>query len=109
MEQKYIENTKIIKALADPKRLRIIDILSCGEYCACKLLEEFEITQPTLSHDMKVLIDAGIVNARQEGKWTNYSLNKKNLQNFYKNLGEIFSSSAECICHTKISNKHSTL
>lgn len=101
MEQKYIESTKVLKALADPKRLRIVDMLSCGELCACRILEEFHITQPTLSHDMKVLIEAGVVNARPEGKWMNYSLNNDNLQAFYKQLGNIFSSTSDCICHQK--------
>lgn len=101
MEQKYIEITKVLKALADPKRLRIVDMLSCGELCACRILEEFHITQPTLSHDMKVLIEAGVVNARPEGKWMNYSLNNDNLQAFYKQLGNIFSSTSDCICHQK--------
>lgn len=101
MEQKYIESTKVLKALADPKRLRIVDMLSCGELCACRILEEFHITQPTLSHDMKVLIEAGIVKARSEGKWVNYSLNNDNLQAFYKQLGNIFSSTSDCICHQK--------
>ena len=55
MEQIYIDNAKILKAISDPKRLRIVDMLSCGEMCACKIQEAFNITQPTLSHDMKVL------------------------------------------------------
>lgn len=101
MEQKYIENTKILKALSDPKRLRIVDMLSCGELCACKILEKFHITQPTLSHDMKVLMDAGVVKARPEGKWTYYSLNRECLQVFYQQLGEIFTSKPNCICHCK--------
>lgn len=101
MEQKYIESTKVLKALADPKRLRIVDMLSCGELCACRILEEFHITQPTLSHDMKVLIEAGVVKARSEGKWVNYSLNNDHLQAFYKQLGNIFSSTSDCICHQK--------
>ncbi|CAB1245341.1 Arsenical resistance operon repressor [Ruminococcaceae bacterium BL-4] len=101
MEQKYIESTKVLKALADPKRLRIVDMLSCGELCACRILEEFHITQPTLSHDMKVLIEAGVVKAKPDGKWMNYSLNNDNLQVFYKQLGNIFSSTSDCICHQK--------
>lgn len=101
MEQKYIESTKILKALADQKRLRIVDMLSCGELCACKILEEFHITQPTLSHDMKVLIGAGIVNGRPEGKWIHYSLNNENLQAFYEQLGEMFTPTPDCICHCK--------
>lgn len=101
MEQKYIDNAKILKALADPKRLRIVDMLSCGEMCACNILEEFHITQPTLSHDMKVLMDAGVVTSRPEGKWTHYSLCKENINAFYELLGKIFSEQPDCICHRK--------
>lgn len=95
MEQRYSDQAKILKALADPKRLRIIDMLSGGELCACKILEAFQISQPTLSHDMKVLIDANLVNARPVGKWTHYSLNSKTLHTFYQQLGQTISSQKE--------------
>ena len=49
-------------------------MLQSGEKCACKLLEEINITQPTLSHHMKILCDSGIVVGRKEGKWTHYSI-----------------------------------
>lgn len=101
MEQIYIDTAKILKAISDPKRLRIVDMLSCGELCACKILEAFHITQPTLSHDMRVLIEAGIVNDRREGKNIFYSLNNVNLAAFEKNLHEIVTSKANCICHSK--------
>ena len=75
MESKYVKTAKIFKALSDPKRVKIVDMLSCGEMCACVLLKCFEITQPTLAHDMKVLSEAGIVVSRRDGKNTFYSLN----------------------------------
>ena len=100
MDTKYLENSKILKALADPKRLCIVDMLSCGELCACSLLEAFPVTQPTLSHDMKVLIGAGIVNARPDGKWIYYSLNEPNLQAFYRQLGDILQASPDCVCRS---------
>lgn len=56
MDSKYENNAKIFKALSDSNRLQIIHILSLGERCACRLLEHFKFTQPTLSHHMKVLI-----------------------------------------------------
>ena len=74
MEQIYIDTSKMLKAMSDPKRLRIVDMLSCGELCACEILEEFHITQPTLSHDMKVLVEAGIIRDRREGKNIYYTL-----------------------------------
>ena len=49
-------------------RLEIVQMLSDGEKCGCKLLERFEITQPTLSHHMKILVGCGLVNDRKEGK-----------------------------------------
>ena len=51
----YDEMSVMLKALADPKRLKIIDILSCGSLCACDILDHFDFTQPTLSHHIKVL------------------------------------------------------
>ena len=65
----------ICKALGDHKRLQIIQMLSDGEKCGCKLLEAFEITQPTLSHHMRILCECGLVNDRKEGKWHHYSIN----------------------------------
>lgn len=99
MEQKYQDAAKVLKAISDPKRLRIVDMLSCGELCACKIQEEFKVTQPTLSHDMKVLLDAGVVSARKEWKNTYYSLNTAFLEEFTGTLSEIFHSSPDCICH----------
>lgn len=68
------QNAKIFKAFCDPNRLTILTLLQSGEKCACKLLEELKIGQPTLSHHMKILCDAEIVKGRKEGKWVYYSL-----------------------------------
>lgn len=57
----YEKTARLLKALADSKRLKIVDILSCGTMCACDILEHFDFTQPTLSHHMKVLEKSGIV------------------------------------------------
>lgn len=91
-------NAKIFKALSDPKRLRIVEMLSCGELCACEILEKFHITQPTLSHDMKLLCDAGLLKARRDGKWMYYSLNEENVQIFKQFICRITSDTPECIC-----------
>ena len=99
MEQIYLDTAKILKAISDPKRLRIVDMLSCGELCACKILEAFHITQPTLSHDMRVLLEAGIVNDRREGKNIYYSLNQERLASFQHTVQDILKPKANCICH----------
>ena len=58
----YIDYIPLMKALADETRLQIIDMLSCGESsCACKLLEHFAFTQPTLSYHMRILTESGLV------------------------------------------------
>ena len=96
----YELTAKIFKALGDPKRVQIVDMLSCGELCACDLLEHFDFTQPTLSHHMKVLINAGIVQTRKTGIWHNYSLDEENMKfisNIIQNLIEI---NENCICHS---------
>ena len=64
----------ICKALGDSNRLQIVGLLTKGEMCACKLLEHFQITQPTLSHHMKILKDAGVINVRREGTRNYYYL-----------------------------------
>ena len=68
------EIAHIFKALSDENRIKILKLLRDGEKCACHLLEALNITQPTLSHHMKLLCDCGIVTARREGKWTHYSI-----------------------------------
>lgn len=99
MEQIYIDTAKMLKAMSDPKRLRIVDMLSCGELCACEILEEFHITQPTLSHDMRVLVEAGIVTDRREGKNIYYKLDKEVLDRMHQTLGRVFEDKPDCICH----------
>ena len=70
----------VFKALCDENRIRILKLLTGGEKCACKLLDELSVTQPTLSHHMKILCDSGIVSGRKEGKWTHYSISEKGVE-----------------------------
>ena len=65
----------VFKALGDDNRIQILRMLQSGEKCACNLLEELQITQPTLSHHMKILCDAGIVVSRRDGIWIHYDIN----------------------------------
>lgn len=65
-----------MKALGDESRIKIFDMLANGELCACKVLEEFQVTQPTLSYHMKILCDCGLVNGRRDGIWMRYAINK---------------------------------
>ena len=73
------EYISIFKALSDETRLRTVQLLASGELCACKILEEFNVTQPTLSYHMNILCQSGLVESYREGSWTKYSLNKERL------------------------------
>ena len=71
---KHTDAIKMFKALADDHRLKIMRLLISGEKCGCVLLKALDIGQPTLSHHMKILCDAGLVDARKKGTWMYYSV-----------------------------------
>ncbi len=97
VEQVYIETAKIMKALSDPKRLRIVDMLSQGEMCAHNIQSAFSISQPTLSHDMRVLKEAGITSEKRMGKNIFYTLNFETLESWTKSIGLISSENMSFI------------
>jgi ArsR family transcriptional regulator len=69
------EYVRVFRAFTDENRIRVLEILSEGEQCACVLLDELKISQPTLSYHMKILCDSGIIKSRRVGKWNYYSIN----------------------------------
>jgi len=95
---------QISKALSDPNRLQIIQMITTQERCACKLLEHFDITQPTLSHHMRILSDCNLIKTRKDGKWSHYSMNVDTLDAYKKAVdqlcgsAEAFSSEEDCRC-----------
>lgn len=99
MNRSYAEYAPVFKALSDETRLKIIDMLSCGEMCACHILEEFSISQSTLSYHMKILSDSGIVNARRDGAWMRYTLNKERIDEVLDFITHITNEKSNCICH----------
>lgn len=96
-----IDVALICKALGDSNRLQIVQMLSDGEKCGCNLLEKFEITQPTLSHHMKILCECGLVEARKEGKWSHYSLNNGTFMEFQQFIGGLSHQGEEEECDCK--------
>jgi len=104
MKQPYAEYVPVLKALSDETRLKIIDMLSCGEMCACDILEEFSISQSTLSYHMKILTESGLVNAVRDGAWMRYTLNKEKADSILKFFTDITSPKEDCICK-KCKNK----
>jgi ArsR family transcriptional regulator len=74
-ESDAIELTRGLAALADPARLRVLSILASapgGEVCACDLVEPVGRSQPTVSHHLKVLSDAGLIVGEKRGRWIWY-------------------------------------
>ena len=68
---------RLLKALADPTRLRLVSMVAAhdgGEACVCDLTEPLGLTQPTISHHLKILVDAGIFTRDKRGVWAYYSL-----------------------------------
>lgn len=92
---KHQEDAKVFKALCDPKRLAILEQLRTGEKCACKLQEPLDLTQSGLSYHMKVLCDSGLVDSRQEGKWTHYRLSESGRRRALALLEELTAPNAE--------------
>ena len=83
------DEAKMFKALGDDNRLYIFKMISNGEICACKILEQLHISQPTLSRHMKILVDSGLVKARKDAQWMRYSLNEeavRDLANFLRKV-----------------------
>jgi ArsR family transcriptional regulator, arsenate/arsenite/antimonite-responsive transcriptional repressor len=67
----------ILKALADPTRLRLVSMVAAhegGEACVCELTDPLGLAQPTISHHLKILVDAGILTRDKRGKWAYYAL-----------------------------------
>ncbi|TRW45752.1 ArsR/SmtB family transcription factor [Georgenia yuyongxinii] len=67
----------IFKAVADPARLRLLSIIAShdgGEACVCDLTEPLDLSQPTVSHHLKVLVEAGLVTREKRGKWAYYTV-----------------------------------
>lgn len=65
--------SRVFKALSDPKRLMILRLLAVREMCVCELMVALDMTQPNLSHHVKILEREGFVEKRKEGKWTFFS------------------------------------
>jgi ArsR family transcriptional regulator len=75
-EEAAVETAELFKALADPARVRIVNVLATsGEpVCVCHLIEPLGLSQPTVSHHLKKLTDAGLLDREQRGRWAYYAL-----------------------------------
>jgi ArsR family transcriptional regulator, arsenate/arsenite/antimonite-responsive transcriptional repressor len=89
MKMSFGEYVPVFKAISDETRLKIIDLLSSNKLCACDILEQFSISQSTLSYHMKILSDSGLVKGEKEGSWVRYDLNQERVDEVMSFLTEI--------------------
>ena len=75
-EEEAVATAELFKTLGDPARVRIVNVIarSSEPVCACELYEPLGLAQPTVSHHLKKLTDAGLLEREQRGKWAYYSL-----------------------------------
>ena len=80
-EEDAVSQARLLKALADPTRLRILSLLSRheGEVCVFEIVESFTLEQPTISHHLRILRDAGLVDCRKKGLWAYYYVRREAL------------------------------
>ena len=95
MELNIVE---LLKALSDPIRLSILKkLFSREELCACDILDDYKISQPTLSFHMKKLTQSGLVSSRKDGTWVKYKINSEAYQKLVNEL-TLFKSTEKCEC-----------
>lgn len=103
----YTRDAQIFKALADEKRLQVLDYLQQGETCACVLIEALDIPQSALSYHMKILCQSGLVTSRQEGKWKHYSISSLGASYAIERLEQLTAADSShaktCHCQRKSS------
>ena len=90
-EDEAITQARLLKALADPTRLRILNLLSRheGEVCVFEIVESFTLEQPTISHHLRILRDAGLVDCRKKGLWAYYYVRREVLNRAREVINEL--------------------
>jgi len=78
--------TEVLKALADNSRLEIVNLLSCGKMCVCDIVEQLDLSQPNISHHLKILKNVDLIIATKRGRWMDYELNQEKFKSLQDNL-----------------------
>lgn len=86
---------KIFKAIADENRLQMIKLLSCENLCTCNFVNILEISQPNVSHHLKILREAELIDASKRGRWIDYSLNEETIKLIKNELNNILEKQEE--------------
>jgi len=92
-EETVKRESRIFKALSDPTRLKMIRLLSVREMCVCEIMTALDMTQPTASHHLNILEDAGLLKDRREGKWVFYALADQKIPSFISKVPSLSSRS----------------
>ena len=93
------EYAGLFQALSEETRVRVVEMLTKEKRCACQILEKLEISQPTLSHHMRILSGAGLVTTEKRGKWVFYGINEAvfaDLKDFVERIGQGTEPCREC-------------
>jgi len=89
MLPEYAKTAERLKALAEPTRLQILEMLHEEEMCVCEIIERLQMSQPAVSHHLKTLRQAELITDRKEGKWIFYSLDFPNYAELINSLQKI--------------------
>jgi ArsR family transcriptional regulator len=81
--------TDVVRAVGEPVRWRIVELLSAEELCVCHLVDELQVSQPVVSHHLRVLRDAGVVESERYRYWTYYRLRPEGLESLVDDLGRL--------------------
>ncbi len=94
-----MDYAKMFKAFSDPNRLEIIKYLSKGVCCSCQFIDNFELSQPTMTYHLKMIRDTGLANTRKEGTWMKYELDYDKIDEMIEFLKELKDNrSGGCKC-----------
>jgi ArsR family transcriptional regulator len=96
---KFEIEAKLLKAIADPVRMQIMEMISCQEMHATDVLRLLTISQSTLSHHMKILTEHEIVHARKEGTSIYYSINLITIEKVNQLIKHLSAPKDECVCY----------
>ncbi len=96
-ERELAKYVAMLKALAHPVLLRMVDLIhEGGELCVCEFEHHFELTQPTISHHLKILREAGVIRSRQDGSWVRHSIEPGTFARMQQ-LMDVFSGAADMV------------
>ncbi|MCF7932284.1 MAG: metalloregulator ArsR/SmtB family transcription factor [Acholeplasmataceae bacterium] len=86
----------MFKALSDPNRLKIMELLLKGETCGCTLIHQLSISQPTLSYHLRILTQSGLVKAYKEGTWVKHTVDRDRIKDLISVLDDLSHLKAAC-------------